>query len=85
MTPQPSSFQILLQQTATLTSEEKLRLISHLAEDLRQPQTPSIRRQWSEICGAAPYPLFGEDAQTWITRSRQDDDRHQDHILSGEA
>lgn len=83
MTPQPEPFQTLLQQTAVLTSEEKLRLIAHLADSLRQ--SAPRRRKWSEIRGAAPYPLFGEDAQDWITRSRQESDEHREQILRGES
>jgi predicted nucleic acid-binding protein len=53
----PDLFQALLQQTETLTPEEKLRLIAHLADSLRQTQTAESsptrpRRKWSEIRGA---------------------------------
>ena len=73
MTTQPESFQTLLQQTATFTPSEKLQLIAHLANSLHQTQPESTPRlTWSEIRGAAPYPLFGEDAQTAIARSRQE-------------
>jgi hypothetical protein len=84
MTVQPEPFQTLLQQTATLTPEEKLRLIAHLADSLRQSAPAPQRRKWSEIRGAAPYPLFGEDAQAWITRSRQESDEHREQLLRGE-
>ena len=39
---------------------------------------PSIKykkgRRWSEIAGAATYPLVGEDAQEWVTRTRKEGD-----------
>jgi hypothetical protein len=28
---------------------------------------------WFEICGAAPYPLLGEDARVWVSRARRAD------------
>jgi hypothetical protein len=83
MTTQSEPFQTLLQQTAILTPEEKPRLIAHLADSLRQ--SAPRRRKWSEIRGSAPYPLFGEDAQDWITRSRQESDEHREQILRGES
>lgn len=82
MTPQTATFQSLLQQTAILTPEQKLRMIAYLADSLRQSQPTPQRRKWSEIRGAAPYPLFGEDAQAWITRNRQETDEHQEHQVN---
>jgi len=39
---------------------------------------PSIKykkgRRWSEAAGIAAYPLVGEDAQEWVTRTRQEGD-----------
>ena len=31
-------------------------------------------RQWAEIAGAATYPLVGEDAQDWVSRTRLEGD-----------
>ncbi|OQY47425.1 MAG: hypothetical protein B6242_05070 [Anaerolineaceae bacterium 4572_78] len=28
---------------------------------------------WTDIAGTAPYPMFGEDAQAWVSRTRQED------------
>jgi hypothetical protein len=33
---------------------------------------PPARRAWREIRGSVVYPLCGEDAQAWVTRSRQE-------------
>lgn len=30
------------------------------------------RRSWREIRRSVPFPLCGEDAQTWVTRGRQE-------------
>lgn len=29
-------------------------------------------RRWLDVAGKAPYPLFGEDAQRWLNRTRQE-------------
>ncbi len=62
-----------------LTPEENLDLIAHLINRVRTAGTAlAERRKWSEICGKAPYPLTGGDAQTWVTTSRKEsDERHQ--------
>jgi hypothetical protein len=40
-------------------------------------------RQWREIRSAAPYPLLGEDARTWVSRTRRegDEDRGSEEVL----
>ena len=38
------------------------------------PTTARAGRAWSEIAGAAPYPMVGEDAQAWVTRTRREEE-----------
>jgi hypothetical protein len=72
----------LIKQVETLTPDEQLRLIAHLAEQMRlSRRSDAPRRKWSEICGAAPFPLMGEDAQAWVTRTRREDTKHRDQSL----
>src|SRR5437016_4832195 len=56
-----------------LTPADRKRLIKMTDSDLRKNNT-QCRRRWADIAGSAPYPLAGEDAQTWVSRSRQEDD-----------
>lgn len=64
---------ILSQQAKTLPPEEMLELASQLIHRAKQrfPTTQS-RRKWSDLAGAAPYPLVEEDAQVWVSRERQE-------------
>ena len=65
----------LIKQAEALTPDEQLRLIAYLAEKARASSHSSRpRRQWREICGAASYPLLGEDAQAWVSRTRRESD-----------
>ncbi len=65
----------IVRQAETLTYEEQLYLITLLAEKARQAyQLTKPRRHWREICGIAPYPLAGEDAQAWVSGIRDEDD-----------
>jgi hypothetical protein len=65
----------LIQQTETLTIDEQLRLATHLVERARKVYpTTALRRKWREIFGIVPYPLVGEDAQTWVSQSRRQAD-----------
>jgi hypothetical protein len=45
-------------------------ILLRLTSGVDTPQ--SIRRAWREIRGGVPFPLCGEDAQAWVTRSRQE-------------
>ncbi|MDQ6693297.1 MAG: hypothetical protein M3014_02615 [Chloroflexota bacterium] len=71
----PLSLQDLMRQAETLPPDEQLYLIAYLAERARQSfgEAPK-RRHWSEIRGAATYPLVGEDAQDWVSRTRRESD-----------
>jgi hypothetical protein len=74
----------IVRQAETLPLEEQLYLITLLAEKAQQVYRPTApRRRWREICGAAPYPLMGEDAQAWVSRARQEDDEARERRQSG--
>jgi hypothetical protein len=64
----------LQKQMDLLTVDEQLRLVAYLAEKARAAYPPPRpRRKWREIRGIAKSSLFGEDAQSYITRTRQED------------
>jgi hypothetical protein len=68
----------LLKQSASLSADEQLELAARLIEQARK-KTAAPRRKWLDVMGTAPYPLTGEDAQAWVTRTRQEgeDEREQ--------
>jgi hypothetical protein len=69
----------LVKKAETLTSDEQLLLIARLAERLRRTyETSRPRRKWREIRGSVPYPLLGEDAQAWVSRTRREGDEHRE-------
>jgi hypothetical protein len=67
----------LIRQTEVLTLEELLQLIRYLIARLPS-RILRPRRRWREICGAAAYPLLGEDAQAWVSRTRREDDEYRE-------
>ncbi len=74
----------LIANAEQLPLAEQLQLVTHLLEKIRQSYispTPSHHR-WSEICGIAPSPIMGEDAQAWISRTRSETDTHREHTLN---
>lgn len=71
----------LQKQAELLTVDEQLRLVAYLAEKARAAYPAKPRRKWAEICGAAPYPLLGEDAQAWVSRTRREADEHRERQL----
>lgn len=61
------------QQIELLADDERSFLLLYLMQIQEQADSTSAR--WSDIAGAATYPLVGEDAQDWISRSRQESER----------
>lgn len=60
-----------------LTPEEQLTVMGYLVERVKKHVTqPQPKPKWSDLKGMAPYPLFGEDAQEWVSRTRQGGDEH---------
>lgn len=57
-------------------------ILQHLASGA-QPATPR-RRSWSEIRGSVPYPLCGENAQAWVSRTRQESDDQREQQWRGQ-
>jgi len=69
------TYQQVLIEAKMLSPEEQLALIARLAEQLRQAEASAHPRpRWEDYAGSAPYPLCGEDAQSWVTRTRQESD-----------
>ena len=64
----------ILQQAEELSPDEQLDLIAYLAQKACQGYQTRRQRRWSDIRGIAPYPLVGEDAQDWVTRTRRESD-----------
>ncbi len=68
----------LVKKAEALTADEQLALIAHLAGKVRENYHARPRRQWREICGSALYPMLGEDAQDWVSRTRREGDEHRE-------
>ncbi len=68
----------LIRKAERLSHQDRLRLGEHLS---RKGSPETAGREWREICGAAPYPLLGEDAQAWVSRTRREGDEHRQNQL----
>jgi len=69
----------VVRKAEALASDEQLLLIARLAEKLRETyQVSRPRRKWRDIRGSVPYPLLGEDAQAWVSRTRREGDEHRE-------
>jgi hypothetical protein len=69
--------ELLTEQSEHLTADEQLMLAMRLIERVRQgtPVQPKQRaHKWSDMQGVFAHPLAGEDAQGWVTRTRQEGD-----------
>ncbi|MEN3002409.1 MAG: hypothetical protein ABDI19_11295 [Armatimonadota bacterium] len=68
----------VIEATRHLTPEEIRELIAHLNQRLAEAHP---RRKWAEIAGKAPYPLTGEDAQEWVSRTRREASRKRERLM----
>ena len=75
--------QQVLQEIEQLTTAEQLEVISHATEQLKRRTATHAKpkRKWLDVAGTAPYPLVGEDAQEWVTRTRRESQEHRDRLL----
>jgi len=65
----------VLNEARKLSPEEQRLLIQVLAAELEQVEDDGAARpQWEDYAGSAPYPLCGEDAQDWVSRTRRESD-----------
>jgi hypothetical protein len=69
-----TSIEDILRQADELSADEKLALANRLIERARDESAPQPRPKWLDAIGAAPYPLAGEDAQAWVSRTRAEGD-----------
>jgi hypothetical protein len=64
---------------ARLPAAERKQLAETLLRQLAEEANPAPRRRfWREIRGHAAYPLCGEDAQAWVSRTRQESDEQRE-------
>jgi hypothetical protein len=69
------TYEQILREAEALPREERQRLIEELAAHLRTEEAPTEPRlRWEDFAGTAPYPMCGEDAQAWVSRTRQESD-----------
>lgn len=68
-----------------LTPDEQLTVMGYLVECVKKHLTqPQPKPKWSDLKGMAPYPLLSEDAQEWVSRTRQEGSEHRERLLRGE-
>ncbi len=78
--------QTLLKQAKQLSYEEQLELIQGVAEMMKpHPEQTNRKRKLSEFRGIVQHPFFGEDAQAWVTKTRQEASEHREQRLRSES
>lgn len=55
-------------------------LVRLAVEKLIGPDTHE-HPSWSPAAGMFAYPMLGEDAQAWVTRTRREADEHRERLL----
>ena len=70
----------------SLAPAERLRLVEKIVHGLsvEAPEGEAGERyDWMAMEGVAPNLLAGEDAQEWVTRTRQESDEHREEQWKG--
>jgi hypothetical protein len=70
--------QEILKQAERLSPADRKELIQQLSQE-KPPSKP--KPKWSDLKGMAPYPMMGEDAQAWVSRTRQEGDDQREQAL----
>ena len=66
----------LARQAEQLSVSEQIELAMWLMQNVHAAAgTDAPRYSWAEVAGIAPYPLAGEDAQSWVSRTREGGNR----------
>ncbi len=78
------SWEDLAELASRLGPAEQLRLVERIVHGLAAAVEASATvegRSWHEIRGRAIHPLYGEDAQAWVSRGRRESDEARDAAM----
>ena len=64
-----------------LSASEQLVVVNHISARLKKDRATETQLRWLDLVGTVPYPMLGEDAQEWVSGSRQDDQKYRDQSL----
>jgi hypothetical protein len=77
----------VLSEIEQLSLAEQMQVLEHLVQQMKQsipvPVKPK-KHKLSEFSGIVKYPMLGEDAQEWVSRTRREGDEHRERLLRGE-
>ena len=63
----------IVRRAESLTPAEKLQLAAILIERVRRvEEADNNELRWTDLRGVVAEPALGEDAQEWVTRTRQE-------------
>jgi hypothetical protein len=81
---EPVSLAHVTELAAQLSAAEQKQLANALLAGLGSARQAANGLAWSRLRGRMPYPAFGEDAQTWVSRTREETDEHRGRPLKEE-
>ena len=84
MSPQ---LQQVLSDIDRLSPTDRIQVMTHVIESIREyvpTESKKSDRKWSDLKGMVTAPLMDEDAQEWVSRTRQEGDEHRESLLRAE-
>jgi hypothetical protein len=77
-TKEPQRLNDLMVYIKLLSREEQLQLATYLLEQLQYTPPISAMEDWQILRGLVPAPALGQDAQTWVSHTRQQADNQRE-------
>jgi hypothetical protein len=81
--PDRISLHAVAELATQLPPTEQRQLAESILQRLSSGAAAAPRRAWREIRGSVPFPLCGEDAQTWVTNSRRESEEQRERQRGG--
>lgn len=78
MQNKPQQLNDLMAQVKLLTQAEQLKLATYLLEQLQYTPSTPPDEDWQNLRGLVTAPALGQDAQTWISHTRQQADKQRE-------
>lgn len=63
-----------------LSTSEQMAVIDWITSRLKKNEGSQAPLRWLDLAGTVPYPLLGEDAQDWVSRSREIDQQYRNQL-----
>lgn len=73
----------VLEMASKLNDDEQMEVAERILALVRHKHDPTVQYDLGDLEGLAEYPMMGEDAQEWVSRTRREADERREAHLRG--